>query len=331
MSTQMSGKTLKQRLSHFAKMHPYLTSIFILIVIAVAVFTSISLHQAGGSARPVTKSASASGHRVGNSSSSASSASTSSSAGSSTAVATAPTKGAYTVGSAGHSSSTNASGRDVVKTASLQLSVKDTSGAASKLTKMTQSIDGFVASMNETSNTDRHSAKNAKIKLQLRVPNSDLNRFLAGAKGLGSVQSFTQTGQDVTNQHNALTQQLNELKSESHAYTRLYNKAKSMSDMIQIQKSLSEVNSQMNHVQAQLHQLNRSVSLATINVTLVPAIANLPQGTTNAGGAIMSSLHFMRGVGHGLAIFVAWLLPWAVLASLIFVIVKLVKMRRRRH
>lgn len=326
MSSQLPNG-FKSRTTRYVKAHPYALVIISAILVAIAITAPISLHhrgQANGVAKAIRTTSSA------NQSSSASTVGTSSSATSSTAVASVPSQAPHADFAAKQSTSTTTSGRDVIETATLRLSVKNPSDTASTLTQMVQSEGGFVASMNEVANHGDRGNTASNITLELRVPNSDFNHFLLGTKSLGNLDSLTQSGQDVTNQHDTLNERLTELTSESQAYTRLFSKAKSMSDMVQIQKSLTQVQSEINQVKAQLHQLNRSVSFATIHVTLVPAIASLPQASTNTGGALISSLHFMKTVGHSLAIFSAWLLPWGVLAGVIVAIFKLAR-RRKKH
>lgn len=211
------------------------------------------------------------------------------------------------------------------------MSVKNVSQATDKLTQLTTSVAGFVARMQETSNPDGTSAnQNQSTSLTLRVPESDFQHFIKGARGLGQVQSFTQSGQDVTDEHNTLTARLTELNSESKAYTRLYEKAQSMKDMLQIQQSLSQVQSQIDQAKTQLHQLNQSISLATINITLSSTISSLPQANMTTSNAFSSSLHFMKVSGHALVIFLAWVLPWAALLSIILVVCKLALRHKKK-
>jgi len=294
-----------------------------LTVIAVVILAGISavvastpgvFHASVGSAGP---NMGQTGHALG--SSAASTAASTPTDASTTATTPFQTQ----VKAAMHSPAT--SGHLVIETANLALTVAKPATIADKITQAVNEQGGFVQSLNELTGSGT-----ATDNLVVRVPEQGFGGFLKAVKGLGTVQSFSQTGQDVTDQHQALVTQLTQLQSEATAFTRLYDKAQAMSDMIQIQQSLSDVNTQILSVNAQLHQINRSVQLATVNITLTtgPVVVNHP--ANRMWTAFTRSLAGMEKSGTALLVFVAWLLPWSVLAAVAWWVYRFwVKLRKK--
>jgi len=208
---------------------------------------------------------------------------------------------------------TVASQRFVIETATLSLTVHDLKGTTNQLSQWIAADGGFIQSMQQTTNTAQ-----AAVNMTLRIPESDFERVLHATKGLGQVTSFSQTGQDVTQQHNNMQAQIAQLESEAQAYTRLFSKAATMADMLQIQQSLVQVNNQIADLNSQLHDLNRSVQFATIDLMLSTTASPITEPTTPFIGSLAQSLHFMKQSALALTTLVAWVLPWAGLTGLIF-------------
>jgi hypothetical protein len=298
-NSTLKHTALKKVLSGL-KDHPWAILTISLLVIVFAAFAITSTQQSGNSVTHSSASTASPGM-----SSAQSAADTSSIAG---AAAIAKTN-------------STAATRMIIEQASLGVIVQNIHSTADKVEKMTADDGGFVQSLTESSTESGSSVMN----LTLRVPETDFESFLSAARGVGTVKSFSQTGQDVTQQYQDLEDNLAELESESTAYTRLYNKAQSMQDMLQIQKALSQVNSQIADIQTQQHSLSRAVHLATVNLTLTTA----EMGTVTRSPiihALTQSLFAVKSSALALITLVAWLLPWGVLVTLIWVGV-----RWRRH
>ena len=221
--------------------------------------------------------------------------------------------------------STGASGRLVIKTANIDLSSAHLSDTANAITQITSATGGYVQSIQSSTPSQGQDFESMTV----RVPESQFQGVIIKIHSLGTVRSFTQSGQDVTSNHNNLQAQISELQSEAKAYTELFGKAAKMSDMLQIQQALSQVNSQVSNLNQQLHQLDGSVQYATINVSLYPSATVIPKTPQPFWMAAVNSFHFMMRVGFDLLSALAWLLPWVVPVGVIWFIVHLI--RRNNH
>ena len=204
------------------------------------------------------------------------------------------------------------SARKIIETATLDVNVTNLTHAANDLSKLAVTDGGFVESMNSVDNSNQSS-----LTLTVRVPEGDFNSFLLAARKIGSVNSFNQTGQDVTQQYNGLRQQFDELQNEASAYTRLFGKAQSMQDMLEIQQSLTQVNTQIADIESQLHSLDRSVQLSTVNITFHPSAIPITHGSTPFTAALLESLHGLVKAGLLGVSLLGWILPWAGVMALV--------------
>jgi len=205
--------------------------------------------------------------------------------------------------------------RLVIETANLSLTTANVVGVSRHVSHIAAQDGGFVQSMQQTG-----SKQSTLINLTVRIPEADFQTFLSASKAFGTVTQFTQTGQDVTQAHGQLQAQLSELHSEVTAYTRLFNRAQSMQDMLQIQQSLTQVDSQIADLTNQLNSLNRSIQLATVNLTLAPASAVVTPTTRTLAvfTSLRQSVHFMGESALAVITFIAWILPWGVVAGLAY-------------
>lgn len=249
--------------------------------------------------------------------------------GSATSATSATTQFASTATSGQKSAAGNVSSaqsRQVIEQADVALSLTNVKTTANQLSSIADRAGGFVESMNWSD-----TAQYSNVQMTIRIPEAAFSSFVNHAKSLGKVSSFSQTGQDVTNQVNGLQQNIEELTAQAQAYTRLYNKAQSMKDMLQIQQSLSSVNNQIANFQGELHNLNRQVQLATVHVQLnatAPEVVAKPS-SPSVTEALNRSVQALVKSLHGLVIFLAWLLPWTVLVFIGVAVWRFVT--RRKH
>ncbi len=291
-----------------------LWTVLLAVVLAVAMLVSWHANQAGNRvtldnffAAPMAKEGySAFAHGSANAASSMAQAS----AGSST-VSTVST-------------AASGQGRMVIEQANLDVTLPDVTKAEAKLSGRAVGYGGFVESTAQSTG-----AGNAPVVMMtLRVPQADFSAFVQFARSLGVVTSFSQSGQDVTQQYSSLTGRTAELQSERAAYTRLYGKAQSMRDMLQIQQALAQVNSQIAALSAQMHSVRRSVELSTVFLTLStstfsstaspPVVTAWDQMVATLGSSALSLLTM-----------VAWTVPWLAVFFLVVLIARALIRRKQ--
>ena len=153
----------------------------------------------------------------------------------------------------------------IIYTAYLSIETKDFDGARQQLDETLDSMDGYMESSNEyTDSTDN----TRTLSLTLRVPESAYSAFLTSAEAAGSVLSRSESADDVTTQYLDIEARLDNLTAQRTRLQELQASADALSDLLQIESSLSDVQYQIESYQSQLNWYANQVQYCTVNITL---------------------------------------------------------------
>ena len=153
----------------------------------------------------------------------------------------------------------------IIYTADLSIETKDFDGARQQLDETLDSMDGYMESSNEyTDSTDN----TRTLSLTLRVPESAYSAFLTSAEAAGSVISRSESADDVTTQYLDIEARLDNLTAQRTRLQELQASADALSDLLQIESSLSDVQYQIESYQSQLNWYANQVQYCTVNITL---------------------------------------------------------------
>ena len=153
----------------------------------------------------------------------------------------------------------------IIYTADLSIETKDFDGARQQLDETLDSMDGYMESSNEyTDSTDN----TRTLSLTLRVPESAYSAFLTSAEAAGSVTSRSESADDVTTQYLDIEARLDNLTAQRTRLQELQASADALSDLLQIESSLSDVQYQIESYQSQLNWYANQVQYCTVNITL---------------------------------------------------------------
>ena len=142
----------------------------------------------------------------------------------------------------------------LIYTAYLSIETKDFDGARQQLDETLDSMDGYMESSNEyTDSTDN----TRTLSLTLRVPESAY-----------SVTSRSESADDVTTQYLDIEARLDNLTAQRTRLQELQASADALSDLLQIESSLSDVQYQIESYQSQLNWYANQVQYCTVNITL---------------------------------------------------------------
>lgn len=167
----------------------------------------------------------------------------------------------------------SAIGPKIIKTADLSIEVKKDgfTNAFDSASLVAQKYNGFVVS------SSTQGSKSKSGNLLIRVPMESFDLALNDLRDLGTVDSQSVNGQDVTSEFVDLNARLRTWQSQENVLLRLMNKANSINDTMQIQRELQQVQFQVENIKGQLRVLNDQTSLGTIQLDLhEPGVAVEP-------------------------------------------------------
>ncbi|BBX04352.1 hypothetical protein BST36_17535 [Mycolicibacterium moriokaense] len=221
--------------------------------------------------------------------------------------------------------------RDVIKTASMTISVSNTSDAADKAAVLAEEAGGRVDSRSEDAGSDRGFARTSIV---LRVPAAKLDGVVRELKDLGTVQSAETTSEDVTAQRVDLDARIKALQTSVDRLLAIMRDARDPEALISAEDALSQRQADLDSLRAQREALGDQIEYSTVNVTFVAQTIGGPAPKEYQGfmGQVERGWDTMVFVAGNLVLLFGLLLPWlvllAVVVGLIYGIVRVAGARR---
>ena len=177
----------------------------------------------------------------------------------------------------------------------LTVRVKDIAASRAALDNILAQHHGYAASL--TLNTPDDGPRS--FQSSLRIPAPELQAALGDLRKLGRVETETQAGEEVTQQHADLVARLtNARETEQRLRQLLAERTGKMEDVLDVEEKISETRGEIESMEADQNLLEHRVAFATVDLQLVEEYKEqLATGTTVSAG---TSLHnaFIAGVRH---------------------------------
>jgi hypothetical protein len=221
--------------------------------------------------------------------------------------------------------------RDVVKTASMTITVANTSAAADKAAVMVENAGGRVDSRTEDAGSNRGWARTSIV---LRVPVAKLDGVVRELKSLGTVQTAETRSEDVTAQRVDLDARMKALQTSVDRLLAIMRDAKDSDALIKAEGALSERQAELDSLRAQRAALGDRIDYSTVDVDFVANKIGGPAPKEYQGflGQIERGWDGLVFVVRNLVLLFGLLLPWlgalAVVGGLGYGVVRLVRARR---
>jgi len=188
--------------------------------------------------------------------------------------------------------------RMIVRTANMDLVVKDVTQTLDNIAQLATKYGGFVVS-SQVSGEEQ----DMRGWISIRVVDDKLDQSLSEIRNLAvRVKSESTSGQDVTEQYMDLDARLNNAQATEKQYLELLNKATAVEDILKIYQSLSQVRQDIEQIKTQMLYLERTSSMSLISVSLEPEATAKP--LVKAG---WSALEALKSAVRGIVTFGQWL------------------------
>ena len=216
--------------------------------------------------------------------------------------------------------------RDVVKTASMTITVSNTSEAADKAAVMVEKVDGRVDSRSEDAGSDRGLARTSIV---LRVPVAKLDGVVRELKTLGTVQTAETTSEDVTAQRVDLDARIKALQTSVDRLLAIMRDARDPDALITAEDALSQRQADLDSLRAQREALGDQIEYSTVNVTFVAQSIGGPAPKEYQGfaGQVERGWDNLVFVVGNLVLLFGLLLPWllvlAVAVAIVYGVIRL--------
>jgi hypothetical protein len=218
----------------------------------------------------------------------------------------------------------------IVRDGTIALSVPDGSFVAkqARVVAIAHANGGFVlSSQTEGSTTGT---------LTIRVPAAHFDDAIGQVGALGTVESSSVTGKDVTNEFIDYRAHLQNLIGRRTVLRSLLARTTTIGESLTVMNELEDVQLQIDQIEGQLRFLNDQVAESTLTVDLREQSAPAGETRTNDGiqnpslaRALDRAIQGFFGILATIIVGLGYLLPLAVIAGLVAGVVMLVRRRGR--
>lgn len=204
--------------------------------------------------------------------------------------------------------------RDVVKTASMTITVANTSEAADKAAVMVEDADGRVDSRSEDAGSDSGLARTSVV---LRVPVDKLDGVVRELKMLGTVQTAETSSEDVTAQRVDLDARIKALQTSVDRLLAIMRDARDPEALIAAEDALSQRQADLDSLRAQREALGDRIEYSTVNVTFVAETIGGPAPKQYQGflGQVERGWDALVSVAANLVLLFGLMLPWLLVVA----------------
>ncbi|HVE94688.1 MAG TPA: DUF4349 domain-containing protein [Acidimicrobiales bacterium] len=244
------------------------------------------------------------------------------------AGALAPASGTVAVGSARAANVPASGGPRIVKTASMNITVRKAIDAATdRIPGIAARFGGFVSESQR-----RGHGRELDASFTIRIPAAQFDSARTELARLGDVRGESLGGRDVSGQLVDFEARLRSMRAEEEALRAILSKATTVGDTLQVTQSLAEVRSRIEQLDAQRAQLADAADLATINVTVVgpAAVSVSPDAESVLERSVSRALGAALAIVGGTVVALGAAVPLVVLGALFLIAARAVGRRRQR-
>jgi hypothetical protein len=214
--------------------------------------------------------------------------------------------------------------RMIIRTGTLQLTVKDMGDSIQRVRAAANASGGYVFS-SETRNEGEYTY----ATITLYIPAATFDQVLPELRALGGqvtkVANESISSSDVTEEYTDLNSQLRNLKATEGRMLALQAKAERMEDILAIDRELRTIQAEIERIQGRMNYLGKRAEMSQLTIYLSPAIAPAPavepqsswQPLKAAEDAWNASLELLAAAGTAVitaVVFLWWLGPVLALA-----------------
>lgn len=153
----------------------------------------------------------------------------------------------------------------IVQTASITILATNYDQASGAIQRVTSQHGGYIQDMT----ADTRTGMARSVSATLRVPDKQLEAFLADLQKLGHVEQETRNNQEITDQYIDLTARLRTARAtERRVIDLLGNRTGKLSDVLDAERELARIRGEIESMEGQRVNMQHQVSYATVQVQL---------------------------------------------------------------
>jgi hypothetical protein len=167
--------------------------------------------------------------------------------------------------------------RVILKTASLQLVVDAADSSLATISKMAETMGGWVVTSSTSMVTTAAGQSVAQGSITIRVPSDKLDEAMSQIKsGAGKVNYENVSGQDVTQQYVDLTSRLTNLEAAEVQLRKIMDDARKTEDVLNVYNQLVSTRGEIEQIRGQIQYFDEASAFSSISMDLIPTAIDTP-------------------------------------------------------
>lgn len=214
--------------------------------------------------------------------------------------------------------------RIVIRNASLTIVVKDPAQAMGVVSRMAETMGGFVVSSEHYKTYTSNGVEVPEATLTVRVPAERLNEAMEQIKALvdnpaRDIRSENVTGQDVTKDYTDLNSRLKNLEETEARLREIMASAKKTEDVLAVNDQLTRIREQIEVIKGQIKYYDEAAALSAISVQIKAqaSVQPLEIGGWQPEGVARNALQALINTMQFLASATIWLILFALPVGLL--------------
>lgn len=234
---------------------------------------------------------------------------------------------------------TEAYAKKIIYTAYLRIRADAPQEAAAAAEQACTALGGYVAASYNTTYTNGTAYASATLK----VPAEQLETLVDQLSALGTKEELQLTSDDVTRSYYDVQARLTAAKAEEKTLLALLSDCETVEEVLLVREQLSYVRGEIESYQASINLWDHQVAFATVELTVRETEKTAVEGEDNKielwkasdvarriANGFDNSWRFLLNAVSAIGIALSYtLLPAAVLAVIVYVLVRLLKLLRR--
>ncbi len=205
--------------------------------------------------------------------------------------------------------------RLVIRNADMEIVVDDPAQAADAISKMAESMGGFVVSSKVYESTSASGVQLPYGSVTVRVPAEQFQAAIGQIEALAvRVERKDITGKDVTEEYVDLQARLKNLEAARDELQRLMHDATTTDDVLAVYRELTQVQGEIEQIKGRIKYLKTSAAMSAISVRLTPSAAakTVSIGGWHPSGVAKDALVMLARTLRGLLNLVIWVVIYLI-------------------
>lgn len=248
-------------------------------------------------------------------------------------IGAAPADGIYDSGS---SVSPTVTDRKLIRRVSMDLETQDLEALLSAIDEKIAELGGYTESSKV--NIGSNSSDVRCATLTVRIPAEKLDSFTDHVSSVSNVTATSESAEDITLSYVATESRQKALQAEESRLLALIDEAANLTELLQLENRLTEIRTELETVTSQLKLYDNLVDYATVQLEVDEVKeytpAEEPGFWERLGTGFVNSLQDTGKLLLEFVIFfvcaIPYLVPLAVIATAVLVIIKLVSRKKKR-